>query len=125
MIVLDSSAWLSYFAAEANFDVFAPVVDRPEQLLVPTICLFEVYKVTRRQRGDGKATEAAIKMRQGKVVSFTELLAYEAAEVGIEYKLRAADSIIYATAIAYDAALSTQDHDFQDLPGVHVISKKD
>jgi hypothetical protein len=44
MNVVDSSAWLEYFADGPNAADFAPVIADPENLLVPSITLFEVFK---------------------------------------------------------------------------------
>lgn len=44
MNVVDSSGWLEYFTDGRNADFFAPVIEKPEAVLVPTISLFEVFK---------------------------------------------------------------------------------
>lgn len=46
-----------------------------------------------------------------------------AVSVAMGYKLAMADSIIYATAMRLEATLSTQDKDFEGLPGVHYLPK--
>ena len=124
MIVLDSSAWLAYFSSEANRRVFEPVVDGAEVILVPTICLYEVYKVMLRELGEVSATEAAMFMRQGCLVPFHEPLAYSAAELSVQHRLRTAEALIYATARAFEAELWSQDRDFYGLPGVRFIAKE-
>jgi len=40
--VVDSSAWLEYFADGPNASYFAPAVEALDELVVPTICLLEV-----------------------------------------------------------------------------------
>jgi toxin FitB len=42
----------------------------------------------------------------------------EAAELAAMHRLPLADSIIYATAVQFEAILWTQDSDFEDLEGV-------
>ena len=44
MNVVDSSAWLAYFAGEANAQHFAAAIEQPATLLVPSITLLEVFK---------------------------------------------------------------------------------
>ncbi len=39
MNVVDSSAWLEYFADGPNADAFAQAIETVDELLVPTICL--------------------------------------------------------------------------------------
>jgi predicted nucleic acid-binding protein len=44
MNVVDSSAWLEYFADGPNAKHFARIIETPADLLVPTITLLEVFK---------------------------------------------------------------------------------
>ena len=52
MNLVDSSAWLEYFADGPNTRHFAPVVKTTGELVVPTVALYEVFKVVLRERGD-------------------------------------------------------------------------
>ena len=123
MNVVDSSAWLSYFAGDNNSEAFAKPIEAIEELLVPSITLTEVFKNILRQRGEEMAIEAIAHMEQGKVISLDNRLAVDAACFGVEYKLPLADSIIYATAQRYDAMLWTHDADFKGLEGVKFYAK--
>ncbi|MDY6816628.1 MAG: PIN domain-containing protein, partial [Pseudomonadota bacterium] len=51
-------------------------------------------------------------------------LAKDAAKFGVLHKLPLADSIIFATAQKFSAAIWTQDSDFEGLANVKYISKK-
>ena len=62
-------------------------------------------------------------MTQNIVVDLDLGISLNAAKLGILHQLPLADSIIYATALAYDAIVWTQDADFQDLPHVKYITK--
>ncbi len=124
MNVVDSSAWLSYFAGDANAVAFSRPVEKIEKLLVPSITLTEVFKCILRQRGEDFALEAIAHMEQGKVIPLNASLAIDAAQYGVDLKLPLADSIIYATAQKYDAVVWTQDADFKSLDGVKYFSKK-
>jgi uncharacterized protein with PIN domain len=42
MNVVDSSAWLKYFADGPNAQHFAQAIEKPQMLLVPSVTLFEV-----------------------------------------------------------------------------------
>ena len=123
MNVVDSSAWLSYFAGDANAKVFSSPIENIEKLLVPSIVLTEVFKCIFRQRDEDMAIEAIAHMKLGKVVSLDDVLAIDAAQYGIDFKLPLADSIIYATARKFDAIVWTQDSDFKQLQGVKYYSK--
>ena len=117
--VVDSSAWLSYFADDVNANVFSKPIENIAQLIVPSITITEVFKIILRQSGEDNALQAIAHMRQGKVVSLDSALALDAAKCGIEFKLPLADSIIYATGQRFNAVIWTQDNDFKSLDGVN------
>lgn len=118
MNVVDSSAWLEYFAGGPNAKHFASVIEKPDELLVPSITLLEVFKRISQQRDEPAAFQYVAAMRQSAVVDLDASLALQAAALGRRHKLPLADSIIYATARAGDAVVWTQDADFEGLPGV-------
>ena len=124
MNVVDSSAWLEYFADGPNASYFAPAVEAVDELLVPTINLLEVFKRMRQQRGRNAAYRAAAQMRLGRVVDLDRKLAIAAARVGIDQKLAVADSIVLATARAWSATLWTQDADFEGMKSVRYRRKQ-
>ena len=123
MNLVDSSGWLEYFADGPNALVFAKPLQNPADVLVPTICLYEVYKVVLRQRGPSAALQAVALMRQGRIVELGERIALLAAELSLKHKLPMADSVILATARAHDADVWTQDDDFAGIDGVTVVEK--
>ena len=118
MNVIDSSGWLAYFADEPNAEHFlAPLTD-PASLVVPTVTIYEVFKVVFRESGENDALQAAIAMQRGTVVDLTVPLALSASKLSMEHKLPMADSIILATARQFNATLWTQDADFKNITGV-------
>ncbi len=123
--VVDSSAWLEYFAGGPNATHFREPLRQPEKLIVPTITLYEVFKVVQRQRGEDAAIQAVALMRQGQEVPLDASLAVQAAQVSLELGLPMADSIILTTAQVHQARLWTQDDDFEGLDGVNYFPKKD
>ena len=124
MNVVDSSAWLEYFADGPNAGFFAPAIEAIEELIVPSIVLLEVFKRLLQQRSENEALQASAVMRQGMIVDLDGALALSAAKVGVTRKLPLADSIIFATARRFDATVWTQDEDFDGLPGVKYRAKK-
>lgn len=124
MNVVDSSAWLEYLADGPNAGFFAPAIEATDELVVPSICLLEVFKRVCQQRGEGDALQAVALMQQGRVVNLDSPLALTAAKLGVDARLALADSVVLATARQADAALWTQDADFQGLPGVKFRAKK-
>lgn len=87
MNVVDSSAWLSYFASDDNSAAFAEPIEDLSGLLVPSITITEVFKNVLRQRGEEAALIVTAHMEQGKVVPLTSELAKDAAKFGVLYKL--------------------------------------
>lgn len=124
MNVVDSCGWLEYFANASNADFFAPAIRDEEHLLVPTVCLYEVFKRLHQQRGKEAALEAVSRLYRGNIIELNEEIAIEAAQLSLEYRLPMADSMFLATARAHNATLWTQDEHFKDLPGVQYIEKK-
>lgn len=118
MNVVDSSAWLEYFADGPNASFFASPIEDIEALVVPTICLFEVFKRVCQQHDESAALQVLAAMLQGKVVDTRAEIAVSAARLSIELKLPLADSVILATARNFGAELWTQDADFEDMDGV-------
>lgn len=123
MNVVDSSGWLEYFAGGAQADFFAHAIESTDQLIVPSVCVAEVFKRVLQQRGEAAALQAVALMGQGRFVDLDFSLALAAAKLGHECRLPLADSIVLATARAHSATLWTQDADFEGLDGVRFIRK--
>lgn len=51
MNVVDSSGWLEYLADGKNADFFASAIEDVSRLVVPTICLLEVFKRVPQAKG--------------------------------------------------------------------------
>ncbi|MBI2295524.1 MAG: type II toxin-antitoxin system VapC family toxin [Betaproteobacteria bacterium] len=124
MNVVDSSAWLEYFADGPNAGFFAPAIERIDELLVPSVAMLEVFKRILQQRSESEALQAVAVMQQGRVIHLDAALALSAAKIGVEVKLPLADSIILATARRFDATVWTQDEDFDGLAKVKYRPKK-
>ena len=123
MNLVDSCGWLEYFADAPNADFFAPAIEDTANLLIPTICLLEVYRRILVQRGEEDAQKAVNAMKVGLVAPLDEDIAILAAAIGKDVKLPLADSVILATARANNAVVWTQDADFKGLDNVRFIEK--
>jgi predicted nucleic acid-binding protein len=111
MNVVDSSGWLEYFAKGPNTTFFKPAIHNTKALLVPTICLYEVYKWIVTQRDEEEALAAIAWMAAAQVIDLNQEITIQAADLSLEHKLAMADSIIY---VAH----------FAGLEGVEFIEKK-
>ena len=124
MNLVDSCGWLEYFADGPNAKFFGKAIEDVDRLLVPTICLLEVFKRVFQQRDEAAALQAVTNMQEGRVVSLDTATALTAARISADLKLPMADSVILATARAHDAVVWTQDVDFDGLPGVKYKAKQ-
>lgn len=121
MNVVDSSGWLEYFLQGKNAPFFIPPIQDVERLLVPSICIYEVFKRLLLDTGEEAALTAVGVMLQGQEVPMERALAIEAARISRDLRLSMAHSILYATARLHNATLWTQDERFQGLDGVRYI----
>lgn len=124
MNVVDSSGWLEFFANGPNADFFAPALQAADELLVPSVSVYEVFKQVLRQRGDGAALQAVALMQQGKIVDLTATAALAAARLSVEARLPMADAIILSAARAASATLWTQDAHLDGMDGVKYVSAR-
>ena len=123
MIVIDSSGWVELFEKGLQAHRYAELVKGDEDIIVPTIVLYEVCKITLRERGEHWAELVGGVLQAYHVVPLNARLAMEAAEVSLEHKLALADAVVYATAQMLEATLVTSDEDFAELPGVTYIPR--
>ncbi len=121
--VVDSSGWLEYVDDGPNAAAFEPAILAVGRLIVPTICILEVFKRMLREKGEDAALDMVSQMRQGLVVDLDADLALEAGRLGLELKLPLADSAILVTARMHAATLWTQDEHFDGIDGVRYIPK--
>ena len=124
MNIVDSSGWLEYLADGPNAGFFSRSLEETADLVVPTITIYEVFKVVFRQRGESDALQSAALMQQGLVVDLTSDISVLAARTSVEYHLPMADSIILATSRLFEATIWTQDSDFKGIEGVQYVAKK-
>jgi len=123
MNVVDSSAWLAYFADEPSAKNFHDIIQNIDELIVPVVTVYEVFKVVLRETSENEALQVIAAMQKGTVVNLTTKLAISASKLSLLYKLPMADSLILATAKEYDATIWTQDVDFKNAPGVNYFPK--
>ena len=124
MNIVDSSGWLAYFADEPQAKHFHKPLNDPSTLVVPTITLYEVFKVALRETTENEALQAIAAMQKGNIVDLTSSLAISASKISLKHNLPMADSIILATANDFKAVIWTLDSDFKKIKGVKYFPKK-
>jgi predicted nucleic acid-binding protein len=122
-LVVDSSGWIEFFIGGPNAGPFAEAIDQSERLVVPTLSLFEVFRWVLREHGEGAALKATALMQRAEVIALSTEIALHGAQLSLELRLPMADSVMLASARAFDALLITQDADFQGLAGVLWLPK--
>ncbi len=124
MNIVDSSGWLAYFADEPNAKHFLTPLSDSDSLVVPTVTIYEVFKVILRESSENEALQAVVAMQRGTVVDLSAPLVIAASKLSMEHNLPMADSIILATAQEFKAIIWTQDLDFKNLSNVKYFPKK-
>lgn len=123
MNVVDSSGWIEFFLAGANGPTFKPVIEQRDQLLVPSIALFEVHKILSRSLSEDLVDRCLNVMRLGRVLDLTDRRAVAASKVARQHRLALADAAMYSMAQEHSATFWTQDLDYDGLPGVRYFGK--
>lgn len=100
------------------------LLEEPAKVVTPSVVLYEVYKVLKRDESEEDALRAAAQMMKTNVVPLTETLALEAADLSLEHRLAMVNAIVYATGRSRKADIVTTDADLGRLPGVVFFSKK-
>ena len=121
MVVIDSSGWIEFFTDGPKAKAFARHLKKPDQIVTPSVVLYEVYKKIKRARGESLARLCAAQIEKTPVAPLTADLALRAADLSLEYSLPMADAIVLATARLHEATLVTTDTDFQGIPGVRLL----
>ncbi len=123
-VCLDSSAWIEIFHAGDNASRFIKALGSPDTAIVPSICLYEVWKYTVLHADADRARIIVRSMSQGQLVAIDSEIALAAAELSLKHKLPMADAMIYASARSHGAILWTQDKHFEGLSGVRYLQKQ-
>jgi len=122
-MLIDSSGWLEFFTDGPLASDYASRLKDLRAVVTPTIVLYEVYKVIKRQRGEEEALAAVAQMGKSRLIPLTDTIALTAADVSLTHQLAMADAIVYATALTEGVKLITSDADLAPLPGVSYLRK--
>ena len=124
MVIVDSCGWLEWFSDGELSEEFKPYLADQENMLVPAIILYEVYKVLKRTTGEEKALLAAGYMKNSSLIPLDDTLALAAADISLREGLAMADAMIIAAARANGCDIITSDADLKDQPNVTYIPKR-
>jgi predicted nucleic acid-binding protein len=121
LYVLDSSAWIEYFADKPKAERVRPYLEKPDLLRVPAVVFYEVYKRALSSFDEDVAKSVVGRLSQSPAISVDRDVALTAAELSLRFKLAMADAMILAVAYSCDAKLVTFDSDFRGIPNVRVL----
>lgn len=125
MKLIDSSIWLELLAGGPLMPVARTNLERPEEVLVPTMVMLEVYKWLLRERGEEAADAAAARMMLSRIAPLDAATAIQAAQLCRLHHLATADATILAHAQLAGVVLLTCDRHFQGIPDVEYLPKGD
>ena len=123
MIIVDSCGWLEWFTDGKLADAYKRYLEDQDSLAVPSVILYEVYKVLKRDVGEEKALLAIGYMKTSRVIPLDETLALASADIALREHLAMADAIIVATALAHQCDIISSDSDLKNQPQVKYIPK--
>ena len=118
MNAVDSSGWIEYFMNSPQAGFYADATENPAELVVPTLCLYEVHRYLSRVTDSSRREKCLNVMRRAQVIELTDARAIAASEVATKHQLALADAIKYSIAQEFKATFWTQDVDYRGLPGV-------
>lgn len=121
MKVIDSSVWLELVTDGPLAARCAVHLADLAEVVTPTVVLFEVYRVLRRQGRERAALRTVGEMEYTRFVAVGTHLAITAADLSIDHGLAAVDALIYAAARLEGCELVTADTDFRGLPGIVLV----
>lgn len=123
MIIVDSCGWLEWFTDGKLANKYQKYLADQENLLVPAIILYEVYKILKREVDEEKALLAVGYMKNSPVIPLDEILALSAADIALQESLAMADAIIVATSRLYNCTIISSDSDLKNQPNVNFMQK--
>jgi predicted nucleic acid-binding protein len=118
MNLVDSCGWIEYLSNGPNAAFYARPLQDAGALLVPAVCMYEVFKRVSQLYGEASALSVVTLMRKGTVAAMDESISLGAAALSITHKLHFADSVILATARQHGALVYTQDEHLRHFPEV-------
>ena len=124
MTLVDTCGWIEWLTEGTLADSFAPYLQDPAELVMPTTVQYELYKWVKREADENTALETIALADDSHVIPLSTDIALVAADLSLSHKLAFADAVIYASARKYQVELVTSDDHFEGLPGVTYFPKK-
>ena len=123
MVIVDTCGWIEWLTDGQLAEVYAPFLADSENLIVPTLVQFELYRWCLREKNEAIALDVIGLTEACRVRPLDTRIALSAADLCAQHKLAMADAVVYASALAANAELLTSDGHFTALPGVRYWQK--
>ncbi len=124
MNLVDSSGWIEFFNDGPYASYFLEALRDMDQVIVPTICYYEVFSYVMRGMSDAEALQVVAFMQQSRSVELTDSIAVLAARLSAKHNIPLSPGVSLATAQLNNAVIWTQDSFLKDFPGVKYYPKK-
>ncbi|MFW8601158.1 type II toxin-antitoxin system VapC family toxin [Desulfobacterota bacterium M19] len=124
MIIVDSCGWLEWFTDGKLANQYKEYLASPDNILMPAIIFYEVYKILKREVGEEKALLAAGYMKNSTIIPLDDTLALVAADIALQEKLAMADAVIVAVSRAHNCKIISSDADLKEQSNVNYIPKQ-
>ena len=118
MIIVDSCGWIEYLADSSLATQYEKYLQKPEEIITPSIVVYEVYKKVKKEKGEELALSIVAQMEKTKLVPLDEEIALLAADLSLTHSLPLADAIVYATAQRENVEVVSSDSHFKELDNV-------
>ena len=122
-VLLDTCVWIEWFTDSELADNFIQYFEHLDEVVVPAIIQYELYKWVCRERDEATALEIIATTQQCFITLVDTSLALQAADYAKQYGLAMADALIYTTAQQEKATLITIDKHFENIPNVLYLPK--
>lgn len=86
--LVDTCGWIEWLTDSVLADSFEPYLKNPAEIVIPTTLQFELYKWSKREKGEVKALEVIALTEHGRVLPLNTGLALYAADwlYSIDYR---------------------------------------
>ena len=121
-ILIDSSAWLSYFLAENDLSKKF-IEDGNHLLMTSVLSIFEIKRKMLIKNAKESKIEEFLKFIKTRslLIELNEKICNSAADLSFKHNLHTVDSLIYCSAVLNNATLISGDKHFEGLENAFIL----
>lgn len=122
--LIDSSAWLEYFAGSEIAAPLDPIMEDPSKILLSPLTISEVFRSLLQQTTASNALRCVAHMQAATTIAIDEEISLSAARLGVKNELHLFDCYHLAICKRYEAQFWTTNEDLARLPHVQILKPK-